>query len=395
MRKILSSAIRRSHGGASYAEAVISIPLFLLFILGFVDISRGLFTYVMLQHSAQRAADFASKVEIEVETTHSKCTAPVVGGGPSDNVCRDYRGRLGEIVALATERAALVASLGSESAARLVRFRHYNRALYEGAGFGIWRVPSVGGGSDGPGIGDFAGYAAFLRPGEIVEEIDAEDGLTGVRIEHFTRPFQCPEGWSGTPPCPGRGWPSFGESWASILRDEPVEVVVQAVFKPIIPGIGSFRITGRAAAFRQIRAFSSAPPAPTATRTPTPIPTITPTPTITPLPTATPTITPTPTITNTPTITPTPTNTPTVTPTPTGTLPTATATATPTVTRTPTNTPTATPSPTPTTNCLTQCSSPEIGAQCNSPAGYPAVCTLCSSCPQFCICPPTPTPLPG
>jgi hypothetical protein len=349
----------------------------------------------MLQHSAQRAADFASKVEIEIDTTHAKCAAPAGGGVPANTACRQYRERLGEIVALATERAALVASKGGDSAARLVRFRHYNRELYEGAGFGIWRVPSSGQGPDGSGLVDFTDYAAFLRPGEIVEEVDEGGSPSGFKVEHFSRLFRCPDGWNGTPPCPGRGWPSFGESWGSVLRDEPVEVIVQAVFKPIIPGIGSFRLTGRAAAFRQIRAFSSAPPAPTATRTPTPIPTITPTPTITPLPTATPTITPTPTITNTPTITPTPTNTPTVTPTPTGTLPTATATATPTVTRTPTNTPTATPSPTPTTNCLTQCSSPEIGARCSSPGGYPAICQLCSSCPQFCICPPTPTPLPG
>jgi hypothetical protein len=418
-----SYSSRRWHRGASYIEAVVSIPLFLLLVLGFIDISRGLLTFVMLQHSAQRAADFAGKVEVEIETTQGLCVENQGSTQLTLAACESYRDRLIQIVQRATERASTVASLGGDSDMRLIQFRHYNPDLYNEALFSLWGESFGGGG----GIANFTGYAAFLRPGEIVEEIDGTGSPTGYRLEHFSRPFSCPEGVAR--PCPGRGWPILGESWASVLRNEPIEVVVQARFKPILPGVAPFRITGRAAAFRQIRAFSSAPPAATPTMTPTPTPTPPPTPTSTVPPTPTPTLTPTRTATPTPSMTPTGTPTQTRTPTPTrtstptGTLPTATATGTitptgtatrpPTPSRTPTNTPTGTasatptvtptltpsltptitPSPTPTTNCLTECSSQAQQARCLS--GIASTCALCIGCTQYCSCPPTPTPLPG
>jgi len=384
--------------GASYVEAAISIPLFLVFILGFIDLCRGLLTYVILQHAAQQAVDFASKVEVEVETTQSACALGGSTGGAAS--CRNYKKRLEEIVASAVGRASVVASPVADAPIRLVRFRHYDAGRYNGAQFGLWNVPWTEG--EGGGISGFTGYGAFLRPGEIVEEVDEVDNPQGGVIEHFSRPFTC-EPANAPRPCPGRGWPALGDSWASILRKEPLEVVLQAIFDPVFPGLSEFRITGRAAGFRQIRAFSSAPPASTATATPaptstsTPIPPPSPTPTVTPTATvtATPTATgtlPTPTATATSTHTPTPTPSPTPTPTVTGTLPTATPTGTPTVTPTATSTPTVTPTPTPTTNCQTQCSSQAQQARCRW--GESATCALCISCGQSCPCPPTPTPLP-
>ena len=56
-------------------EAAMSIPLFFIFIFFLVDVCRYFFTAIILNYAAYQAADFASKLEIEVPINQAACQA--------------------------------------------------------------------------------------------------------------------------------------------------------------------------------------------------------------------------------------------------------------------------------------------------------------------------------
>jgi len=323
--------------GASLIEAVISLPLFLLIILFFIDIARFFFVYVIVNYAAYDAVDFASKSIVETDTTQVACTS-------SSSACADYIELVSSILAKAENTALLVASSSdSASGAQLRSFSHYEPSLYPSED-----PQNYSGLSSTPILSD----VAFLRPGErVIRDKDTDEE---IEIAHATRPFGQGAGF---------GWPTFGESWPQVLETNPLEVRIDVRFTAVTPGVPTLEIRARQYSYRAARFFgvgfqavpTTAPTAtptlePTATPTITPeppTPTMTPTPTNTGTPTQTPTATATPTNTSTPTVTPTPTNTGTPTQTPTATA-TPTQTNTPTITPTPTQTGTPTPTPTPT-----------------------------------------------
>jgi len=315
--------------GASLIEAAISLPLFLLVILFFIDIARFFFVYVIVNYAAYQAVDFASKSIVEVDTTQMQCSTTQGG-----EACQDYRNLVESILAQAVNTARLVSSASdSASGAQLLSFTHYDPDIYTGDP-GSQNLSGLG--------ASITSDAAFMRPGELVIRHDGE--FDPVNVSHPTRPF-------GTGP--DSGWPLRpGQSWPQVLETHPLAVVIQVRFSPVTPGVPVLNIVANQYAYRAARFFGigiealpSPTPPPTNTPTNTPEATVTPGPTNTPTITPTATSTPTPTETGTPTPTGTPTNTPTITPTPAATN-TPTITPTPTASGTPTNTPTITPTPT-------------------------------------------------
>jgi len=356
--------------GASLIEAAISLPLFLLILLFFIDISRFFFIYVMVNYAAYQAVDFASKSIVETSTTQSFC------GSPMSTECSDYKELVESILFKAENTALLVTSrYDVPSGAQLHSFDHYDSDVYTSG----QNISGLGGG--------ITSNVAFLRPGERVIQ---NKGLSDQKnVDHATRSF-------GTGA--GLGWPNIGESWPQVLENNPLEVRIDVSFTPVTPGVPILHIGARQYAYRAARFFgvgfeaipSPTPvatdtPYPTATITQTPepaTPTVTPTVTETGTPTSTPTVTQTPTETGTPTVTPTatqtgtPTNTPTVTQTPTETgtptvTPTATQTGTPTDTPTATSTPTVTQTPTETGTPTVTPTATQTGTPTNTPTITP------------------------
>lgn len=301
-------------------EAAITIGLFFLFVLLFIDVCRIFFLYVGLELSAYRAVDYASKLEVEIPIGDDKCSATPVANDP----CVAYRDRVNEILRRATGFAASFAkpSNSESGAATLVRFEHYG-AKYDASHCGP--LSHFNGGTS------IVADAAFLRPGEQVRIVSGP--LAGD-------PANEDLSYPGMAFC---GWPREGESWNSVLQERPLMVRLEATYHSLTPLIPLLRIGAQQFAYRQTRRIVSSspiiPPRPGSTVTPAPsptpdvcgedssdcdapqdTPTITPTisRTPTPLPTETPTPTVTPTGTN--TNTPKPTNTATVTPTPSATL---------------------------------------------------------------------------
>ena len=439
----------KTRRGSALVEAAISLPIFILFILFIIDLTRYFFIYSVLNLATHTAVDYASKIEIETNTSPSACSIKPASCESFVKRIRNSGDALDQLTILgkALKQSLLVASPSTSlTGARLVRFRHYSSP------------EQIINGSGGGPITPFDADVAFLRPGERAAVLDQNGTPTGEFVDHLTRGY-------GMEAEPGKGWPksSLGENWDTVFIANPLEVRARVIFTPITPLVPSITIEARAHAYKRVQnagvgglAISTSTATPTATgtatttQTATPTitltPTITPTPTRTPTPTQTPTATstptatgPTPTITHTPTNTPTRTDTPTVTntltPTPTSTGPTvtptntstvtntATATNTPTVTLTPTNTntvtqtptvtptptrtstptvtltptmtvtktPTETPSPTPTFNCdpCAECSGVDCGSTGTCGNTCDAGCgegSLCVLCSQYCGC---------
>mgnify|MGYP000402315001 CR=1 FL=1 len=340
-----SGILRALRLGASLVEAVLTIPVFFLLVFFFIDISRWFIISVVLNYAAQRAADWASKIEIEVPTDEVACQTPPCS---NNDCCANYRQRIQAVLNRALETAHIVVSPSSnrESLARLVKFTLYDEATYS--------IPEYN-----SGLEHIDADAVFIRPGEKALR-DGEDG--GGEIGHPTRPFR-EEGAPGEPdpPAPRPGWPNpeLGETWEHVLAAHPFEVRFEVVFRPVTPFIGPLRMTVAQQGYRQTGAFG----VPIA-RIPSPTPTATSTATVTSTPTATATEAP---PTNTPTGTSTPTMTATATVTPTVTA-TSTATSTATITGTPTQT--ATPTATP------ACHEPP----CNNRRSWND-CLVCAHCP--------------
>lgn len=354
-----SRSSRQRSTGASYVEAAIAVPLFLLFVFALIDFARYFLVSGMLNWAAQSGADWASKVEVEVITTQMAdgedpcdsrgCPGP---SGTRDN-CVFYENLFGLITQrVLQDVATFTAPSSADSYSSLVQWEHYHPQDY---------VCNPEEGTYGSGLDSAAGWrtldVAFLRPGERVREVGANSERI---VEHPMRPC------SSTPGAvcqtgDNTGWPRPGESWGQILEANPVVVLLEVRFRPITPLMPELRIQSMQFGFRTTRQFgvgNPSAPLPTATNaptnTPTPVPTSTNTVFLSPTATATSTTTMTPTETATATSSPTITQTPTRTSTPTITN-TPTETGTPTQTGTPTNTRTATPTRTPTrTPTITQ-----------------------------------------
>lgn len=338
---------RREHG-ASFVEAALALPIFILVILLLIDFGRYFFTYIVLHYAAQEAADYATKIEIESDISAAGC--PGSTGEPCEDAVR-YRNRALSIIDRAVSRASLVASTASSSAAELQRFRLYDPATYDSGQNAIT-----------PGIAAIEGFAAFLRPGERAQRIDAGGNPTG-EVDHPGREFG--EGKY-------LGWPHEGQSWAALLESIPIETRLEVLLDPVTPLLPDFRITARQYAYKKTRAFGVAvPQILEPTSTPVPTSTNTAAPTNTPRPTETSTATATGTNTATHTATRTATNTRTSTPTncPTNICtptPTRTATNTRTATGTATHTRTATATSTATPTCnINNCAGPVNEANCS------------------------------
>ena len=298
--------------------------IFILFVLVLIDIGRYFFGYLVLNYAAYSAADLASKLEVEIDTTKSICNNWPNSGG--DSPCVKYIRQLDRIATHGLRLANLVASnspAGSKSS--LLEFTHY------------YDPPQ-----DAVGMKDFKSHIAFLRPGEKVRDSN------GQIYQHPSRAFDV-------------GWPSGGETWPNVLSQHPVVAMLVVEFKPVTPLFKPLALQVVQLAYRRTKQFGVQPPEfdtavpapsataintlpPTVTNTPGP-PTSTPKPTNTPGPTNT---VPTPTITNTSV----PTSTYTA-----GPSPTRTSTRTPAPTPTATMIPTATliPTVTPTPQCMSCC----------------------------------------
>lgn len=255
--------------GASVVETALTIPIFLIAILTLIDLCRFFFAYCFLHFAAYSAVDLGTKLEIETDI--SQC--PPSGNSAGQFLCREYIDRIDSIVNKALEKALLVAGPpGSGNSIELIPFNHYYYGTV--ATELAKQVPS----SQLP----LVRAVAVIRPGERVERMNDH-----TQIEHRTRS-------SVTGP------PKVGESWNAVLRQEPIEVRIEAFFRPIFPLLPVFRLTASQQGYRfstiqgtggvpnpptPVPPTNTPPPAPTRTRTPTPIggvvgatPTITPTP---------------------------------------------------------------------------------------------------------------------
>ena len=325
--------------GAALVETAITMLIFLVMVLFFIDISRYFYILGVLNYATYIGADAASKLEMEVSTTWEDCNSEPA------NPCGDcvaYMKRWKVVRDRVRRIANLVSSPHDvESRARRIQFRHYFDPPQQSHPCLSFNLP------DENGEQIFQSDVIVIRPGEHAASWQ-EDEYPALNFEVSTRPFNA-----------DTGWPQAGESWTRILRDHPLGVAIFVDFRPVTPFLPSFTLSTANFSRRITRVIGQAipvqpTPPPTMTNTPVSVPTPTatrtpggPTPTFTATGTATNTRTPSPTGTVTRTRTPTRTATATVTGTPPAT-PTATNTRTWTPTRTATATRTATGTASPT-----------------------------------------------
>jgi TadE-like protein len=331
---------KQAQRAATILETAITLPIFLLTVFTLIDLVRYFTAYTGLSYAAYSATELASRLDFETNLTTSNCgvlvsSVPVPVNAP-DYKCHKLLTAYDAVINRAESIAHLFASPASGSGLiRLIGFDHFSdTSLYDD----VW-----------PGVTLKVSDLGFMRPGERIRR----RGVTPlITIDHATRPIGV------TAFDKGVGWPKYPETWLTILSNEPLQVHIEALFKPITPLMPDFIISVNQVSFRHLGAFGKgAPPLELPTITPTAINTSTatvtatstetPTSTATATATNTATITPTPTITLTPTITTTPTITATSTITPTASYTatfthTATSTHTATVTMTPTRTGTPT-----------------------------------------------------
>ncbi|RIL12640.1 MAG: hypothetical protein DCC75_00015 [Proteobacteria bacterium] len=360
--------------GVSLIEATIALPILLLLALGFLNFCYIFLVYCVIDYAASRAVDLASKLEVEIDTTAQRCAEDPATPVSELAICTGYVTRVNRILDEALGIASLVASPSTGAGmVTLVSFEHYF-ASSPYTDYQSWPV-----------LGPIVRDAAFLRPGEVVRRQPTLPGDPVSEISHPSRP-------PGT--VSGSGWPGLAETWAAVMEQHPLQVRIEAIYRPLFPLASPLSLTGERYGFRRSRIYGGVappiqpaptatytPPPPTPTRTPvptrtsthTPDPAWTPTPTVTTTPTRTPTRTKTATNTPDPSWTATPTRTPTSTPDPSWTAtptrtstPTRTVTSTPTNTSTPTYTPTLVPTSTPTPPCPDRCTDCLIGPNCSA-----------------------------
>lgn len=281
-------------------EAAISLPVFILLTLYFIDIARYCFVMLLLNYAARTGVTMAARSPVETMTDQVSC--------PSDNLapCQEYN----DLVDRIDQQVKGVARLVSDSGVQLVPFQVYRASDYQD--------PQISG-----SLQQKETTFPFLRPGE-----HAYRTTDGTYYDHPTRP------WGTTN---STGWPKPGATtWDPILETNPVVIHLEGQFRTLTPFLGPMNVRVTQYAFRRT-GMASGPlsqlgtPEPTFTRTNTPTRTPTPTRTNTPTRTATPIGSATPTGTKTPTLVP----------------------PGPTRTPLPTRTPTRTPTATPTVNCST------------------------------------------
>lgn len=310
--------------GVSMLEAILTFPIFFFFVVFLIDCARFFLVLTVMNYACFRGADFASKVEVEADTTIGRCVTASPGDPQS---CYDYYERVQRVLQRTLDFALLVASDSqTPSSSRLIRFRHYNPTLYPASTKNASGIRPSG---SSPAYID--SDVAYLRPGEAVERL----GGTGGTFHHPLRPLGT-TAWEGWPD------PAAAESWDTLLKQIPFVVHAEVDFDFFLPVLQNVTIQSNQYGFRRTGARGVQGPPLQGTSTPVFSPTRTAT------KTRSPTITPTPAVTRTPTATRTPTIT--ITRTVTGTA-TGSATVTPTRTGTGTRTPTRTSMPSPTLNC--------------------------------------------
>jgi hypothetical protein len=213
-------------------EAALVLAIFVVTILFVIDISRYFFVYSVLSYGANSAADLASKLDVEISTDRKTCTSLP---RPTPDPCLSYRARVQMILNQAIKIANLVSSEDGGSVVRR-KFDHYytERDSSDPAHDQV----VFGGDDDSPIVGS----AAFLRPGEKVRA-QATDKYSEQEFEHPTRSFTT-------------GWPTLSESWNSVLSNDPLEIQIEANYKPITPLIGDIPLHIRAFAYRKAAQFS-------------------------------------------------------------------------------------------------------------------------------------------
>ena len=198
--------VRHTQSGATFVEATLSALLTLVFVFSIIDFSRYFFTCAVLNYAAFKGAELASSLELETNTNTVACA------GSNAQKCEDYLNRVQAVLDETTKFAKLVASPSNiPSMCQLVPFIHYSSSLYPDSGLARTITADAG----------------FLRPGEALLLPDSS------KVSHNTRPY-------GNNP--SEGWPNRGESWAKLLSDNPLEVVLEVEFKPITPSIAPMKI---------------------------------------------------------------------------------------------------------------------------------------------------------
>ena len=230
---------RNMDRGASFVEAAISLPLFLMIVVFLVDLARYFFVYLVLSYAAHTAVDYASKLRIEEDTTCFDCPSLI-----ADTPCARYLARTRLILNRALRFANMVSGAAESGHwAERIRFKHYGADLQ---------------GAQCSALGEFNEDVAFLRPGEQVKR------LTGPRTgEIFAHPTRLPGGGSD------QGWPHGGEKWGNVMYAHPVMVYIEAQLKTITPLIPKLMIRIRATSFRMPPQFGQAVVIPTTTTTST------------------------------------------------------------------------------------------------------------------------------
>lgn len=251
-----SSKPNSSAPGATMVEVAIAIPLFLVVLLGVIDICRYSYIRLLADYATFEAADYAAKLDVYTKTKSSECAA-------DPQRCDDYETRVQLIIARCAKIAALVASpSGTGSKAQLESFVHYDTEKYTDVGY-----------FDGSAnrIGPITGDCAFLRPGEVVI---AQSDQTN--LPHPVRRFPANVGEANQA---GIGWPlaSWGPVFASGI---PLYVQARIRFEPIFPFLGSHIITSDSFSYPQFPQYGTgSPPVEwTSTNTTVPSPTVTDTP---------------------------------------------------------------------------------------------------------------------
>jgi hypothetical protein len=315
--------------GAALVEAALTLPLFCMILLFFVDLSRYFYISYTLEWAAHAAADTLAK--------DPRVLSDLTLRGSAQER-QDYIDLLNEVIAQTKSITSLSvpASAAASASSRMVNVTMFDAADYPGS-------PSTSS-AISPDFLSAAGDAilanadiAILRPGE---RAYFGAGVLRESSMHSSRGIRNypSDGYGGWPR------PELGETWDDLYKKHYIEVQLRAKVKFITPGFSAMPVEARAVAFAKKnqpgmgtqRQIVPELPTPTstalATDTSTPAPGAeTPGPTPTPLPTDTPpgneTGTPAPTATGASTAisTPTPTAAPADTP---GATPTATSTAT-------------------------------------------------------------------
>lgn len=224
---------RLHNRGASIIEFSIVAPLFLIVLLGLIDIGRYFASAVILNAGVQRAIEIASKIDITMSCPTSNTTA----------ACVTYRNKRQKIIDKAVEKA-----LGAWFSLPTVNSSVQLIAFSDTDGYNCVAPPCT--------------YSALLlRPGERM-------------LNTVTSSYTDPQHPSAPYVAPG---PPANQNWATTLAQFPVYVAARARYRPILPFLPTLIIRadaiGYSSEINQSLPWSLAPlPSPTPLPSPNPSP---------------------------------------------------------------------------------------------------------------------------